>query len=90
MRRQTEKPQWNLGVTIYHGSNFGHRIEIWTQKLGQNPKLYDGGSWRGLGIPDDVLAGCRARLDSIFTEHLVTRYGIQDELPGLWGEGSVS
>jgi hypothetical protein len=75
------RAQWALHVIVWHGPSFGHQITIETQPQGREPWSQSAGSWKGIGLPGDVLQGARAMLDSIFTEHLVTRYGIQDELP---------
>jgi hypothetical protein len=77
--------QWELVVTVYHGPNFGHRIEIvQTWRGRQNHTKIDGGSWRGLGIPADVLYSLRATVDSLLSEHLITRYQLREELPLKW------
>ena len=79
----TSKVQWTMTVTVYHGSSFGHAIEVVTETKGR-PRLstHDTiGSWRGIGVPAEVLRQARTAVDSIFSDHLVYRYGIQEELP---------
>jgi hypothetical protein len=74
------KPQWRLGVIVYHGPNFGHKLMLETQRQGFDTIETSIGSWKGLGIPDAVLNHARAILDSCFTDHLVSRYGVANQL----------
>jgi hypothetical protein len=81
--------QWQMGVLVYHDQRFGHRIVALTQTVGRDGRAYDLGSWRGIGVPEAVHNAALARVDSLFSEHLVSRYGIAQE---LWsrGEGESS
>jgi hypothetical protein len=79
-----EKWQWAMLVKVLHGSVYGHRIEIETRTKGRESHAQPAGTWRGLGIPEPVLTCARAQLDVIFTEHLITRYGVRGELPLKW------
>lgn len=77
--------QWNLSIVVYHDASFGHAIkaeQVWNGR--QECKEHFLGSWKGLGVPESVLNQARAMIDSIFTEHLVSRYGVQGELPTKW------
>jgi hypothetical protein len=49
--------------------------------------VFDLGTWKGLGIPADVLKGARATIDGVFSEHLAHRYGVIQE---LWDPASDS
>lgn len=74
-------PQWTLDVTIHHGSGYQHLIQ--GRVLGRRGSWMDVGSWRwsGRGIPGSVVESLTARIEAVVVEHLVTCYGIQDELP---------
>ena len=76
--------QWTLDVSVFHGPEFGHRI--YARVLGQHGGWQDVGhwTWKGLGVPEPLLTELNARLVSVITEHLVTRYGVQGELPTRW------
>ena len=80
MLNQQEKPQWRMGVIVYHGRDFGHRLELETQRQGQATRFTSLGSWKGLGIPESVLNEASALVMACLTEHLVTRYGVQGEI----------
>lgn len=82
--RGIERWQWAMLVKVLHGPKFGHRIEIQLRSKARETLTLDGGTWTGLGVPDDVLVCIRAQLDAILTDHLVTRYGIREELPLKW------
>lgn len=84
MREKNDKAQWALYVTVWHSQTFGHYITVETQTQGRHPKGHSGGSWKGLGIPEQVLSELNAMLQALVTEHLVTRYGVQGELPMRW------
>lgn len=80
-----EQWQWQMTLTIYHGAGFGHRIELTQISTNRVNEWHKGlGSWKGLGIPEPVLNDVNAYLTSVFTEHVMTRYGIQGELPYTW------
>lgn len=80
----TQQWQWAMLVKVLHGPAFGHRLEVEVQKRGLSSITFSGGSWNGLGIPADVLYGFRAQLDAIVSDHLITRYGLREELPTKW------
>ena len=84
MKHQEERVQWRLGILIYHGSAFGHRISLETQRQGYDTVERTIGSWKGLGIPESVLTQASAVLTAAFEEHLVSRYGVAGELPLRW------
>lgn len=79
-----EKWQWAMLVKVLHGPKFGHRVEIQLRSKARETLTLEGGSWTGLGVPGDVLQSLRSQLDAIVSDHLVTRYGIRDELPLKW------
>lgn len=84
----TQKVQWTMTVTVFHGPSFGHAIELVTETRGR-PRLSTQdtlGSWRGVGIPADVLRLAGALLLSAFDEHLVSRYGVAEQLEGWEAE----
>lgn len=82
--------QWTLTVQIYHGPSFGHSIEMLTHTNGRDGETIDSlGSWRGVGVPEDVLKQARALVDAALTQHLLTRYGIAGQL-GSDGLSEVS
>lgn len=72
--------QWTLDVSVFHDSEFGHRIRA--RVLGRTGGWVDVGSiqWKGLGVPEDLLRSLCARVEAVLTEHLVTRYGVQGVL----------
>lgn len=78
------KLQWALSVGIYHDPSFGHRIEMWHGNTSRPPKLTHLGSWKGLGVPEPVIRDAETVVLAALTEHLVTRYGVQGELPITW------
>lgn len=80
----TQQWQWALLFKVLHGPKFGHRIEIEVQKRGLTGVTFSGGTWTGLGIPAEVLEKVRAQLDAIVSDHLITRYGLREELPMKW------
>lgn len=81
MKQGIDKPQWALHVIVWHGQSFGHKIELETQRQGCAPSpIRSLGSWKGLGVPESVAELAQAQLGDTLYEHLVTRYGIQEEL----------
>jgi hypothetical protein len=78
--RRNENPQWRVGLVVYHGPNFGHRIEIETQRQGQETQYIEAGSWKGIGVPKRIAMDASVLLEAIVMEHLEHRYGIQEEL----------
>jgi hypothetical protein len=84
MPKPRETAQWYLSLTVFHGPAFGHRIEITTMSRGRDALAHSGGTWKGLGVPESVLNALRGQVDALITEHLLTRYGIQGELPMTW------
>jgi hypothetical protein len=79
-----EQWQWSLRVVIFHGPAFGHRLELTTHTKGRTPLVQSMGLWKGFGVPESLVTGARARLDSVFVEHLLDRYGVAGELPFKW------
>jgi hypothetical protein len=69
-----------MGVIVYHGRRFGHRIELETQRQGLDTCYLSLGTWKGLGIPEDLLELATARTADTLWSHLVTRYTIAQEL----------
>src|SRR5262249_28016541 len=84
VRTVNRRAQWAMHVVIYHESTCGHVIEVETQRQGQEPYLSPSANWKGLGIPEPVLNSIRTAMDALLTEHLVSRYGVQGELPVTW------
>jgi hypothetical protein len=84
MKEHRTYPQWRLLVSVFHGPGFGHYIEIETWSKAGQPVRTGGGTWNSMGIPESVLTELRTLVDAKITEHLVTRYGIQGELPIAW------
>ena len=84
MEKPQEKLQWALSVGIYHGPSFGHRIEMWHGATVREPIMVELGWWKGLGIPEHVLQHASTMVHAALVEHLVTRYGVQGELPMKW------
>jgi hypothetical protein len=81
-----DKPVFWLTVEIRHGPAYGHRMELHLDAPHwKDPVIKELGWWKGLGVPESVLNSARAIVDATLTEHLVTRYGIQGELPTRWG-----
>jgi len=37
-------------------------------------------TWSGIGVPAEILPDIEARVASVITEHLVTRYGVAERL----------
>jgi len=84
-----EVAQWTLDITVYHARGFGHRLRA--SVLAKRGGWVTVGSWpwRGLGFPSELLPDIHARIEAVIDEHLLTRYGIRDELPLRWaGEAS--
>lgn len=84
MDRNQETVQWSFLVQVLHGQQFGHRIEYRIKSRGRQEYVTSGGNWKGLGVPKEILDMTLAHVDAIVGDHLVTRYGIQDELPLKW------
>jgi len=87
MRTPDEREMWCMSLVIYHDRSFGHRLELITQSRLREPLSTPVGQWKGLGIPKDLLEGARAFLDACFSDHVITTYGIQDQLEDLsWSD----
>jgi hypothetical protein len=73
-----------MTVTIYHGPTFGHAIEMVTETKGRpRDHTHDTiGSWRGVGIPSDVLRTAKTLISAAFDEHCILRYGVAETLEG--------
>lgn len=85
MEYDTRNWQYRQLITVYHGQNFGHYLEQEVVIKGrEGTKRIGLGQWRGLGVPDDVLRSSSGLIIATWEEHLVSRYGIQNELPSLW------
>lgn len=78
------RPHFIMTVTVWHGSTFGHTVELDTVTVGRPSTSDVLGSWSTLGIPGAVLSGITSSVHAVLTEHLVTRYGLADELPTRW------
>lgn len=76
--------QWTMDITVWHGATFGHRVTC--RVLGKAGGWVDVGTWywTGLGVPGDLVDDLQARLASVITEHLVTRYGVAGQLDVRW------
>lgn len=74
-------PQFTLDVSIFHTPQFGHTIAaaVLTKRGGWT--TVGTWSWHGRGVPEPLYADLIARVCAVLTEHLVTRYGVQGELP---------
>jgi hypothetical protein len=61
-------------------------MELETETKGRNALHRVGlGQWRHIGIPEDVLRTSSSLIVARWEEHLITRYGVAGELPGMWG-----
>jgi hypothetical protein len=87
MNSPRERWQWSAVIYVYHAPTYGHRIEMTVDRPGRESLVFDLGTWKGLGIPADVLKGARATIDGVFSEHLAHRYGVIQE---LWDPASDS
>lgn len=77
--------QYRQLMTVYHGGGFGHYMELERQIRGRNETHRTGlGQWNTLGIPEDVMRTSSGLIIAAWEEHLVTRYGVQGELPMKW------
>lgn len=76
------RPQWTMVVTVFHAPSYGHAIELSTETTGRPDRSTQDsiGSWRGVGIPSDVLNQVRALVDGVLLEHMVERYGVAQTL----------
>lgn len=77
-----QKPQWTMTVTVYHLPNFNHAVELVTETRGA-PRRYTHdtvGTWKGVGIPNDVLQDVAMSVKWVLEEHLITRYGVAANL----------
>lgn len=79
-----QRVQWTMTVTIYHGSSFGHAIELVTETRGRpRDSTHDSlGSWRGVGCPEEVAKAADIFISAAFWDHIVQRYGITERLQG--------
>jgi hypothetical protein len=85
MHDTPEQAQFLLSAIVYHGSDFGHRLEMIRTFRGRDESLSTPlGRWKGLGIPEDVLRTSSALIVAAWEEHLITRYGVAGELPLTW------
>ena len=79
-------PQWRIDVTVYHNQNEGHRLVMSTQHQGGEAMERTIGTWKGLACPLPVLVQARAVLDAAFSNHVFTRYGVNDEIDLRWSD----
>lgn len=80
-RKPRNLAQFTLDVSVYHDPGFQREIVV--QALTKRGGWIHIGSWRwtGIGVPGDLVNDLLARVDASITEHLVSRYGVQDEVP---------
>jgi hypothetical protein len=79
-----ERLQWVMSVGVFHGPEFGHRVDCWADNLLKEPLVRGSWDWKGVGMPATKLVDIRSTVDSILSEHFVTRYGVQGEFPQRW------
>lgn len=85
MELDTRHWQYRQLLTVYHGPQFGHYMEMERQLKGRDATHRTGlGQWTGVGIPEDVLRTSTGLLVAAWEEHLITRYGVKGELPLQW------
>lgn len=84
MDKRKELIKWQLGLSVSHGSAYGHKLELVEYSDRWPLKVTQAGSWATSGVPEPVLNSARAMWDARFTEHLLTVYGVQGEIPRLW------
>ncbi len=77
--------QWTMSCEVWHARDYGHKLQVSTYRgtYGEG-KHYSAGTWKGLGVPGLVLQESRSLIDGIWSEYLIHRYGIQEELPIKW------
>jgi hypothetical protein len=78
LRDGSEKLQWAETLYVVHGRRFGHKIFLATQTQGHEPQVVVDWSWRGLGVPPEVVRSVQAYAGAVAQEHLVMRYGVAD------------
>jgi hypothetical protein len=78
------RAQWTLDVTVFHGPEFGHQVKAAILSNRGNWMRCGTWTWSGLGIPAEVVTDIQSRVAAIISEHLVTRYGVQGQLPMTW------
>jgi hypothetical protein len=86
-RPVTESSQWTLDVSVYHLDGFRHVVRAMVLSKRGGWQTCGQWVWTGVGIPEPLLNDVVARVDGLITEHLVTRYGIQLQLPRDRQEG---
>jgi hypothetical protein len=76
--------QWTMTVEVVQNSKIGHGLTL--IRMGKNRPVKETflGSWRGLGVPEAVLVHARTAIDAAFTDYLMNRYGVAEELPLKW------
>jgi len=77
---RVEIPQWMLWVTVSHGPRFGHAVTISVVSKDREPFEVARWSWQGIGVPPAMPGDLSARVTSVLSEHLVTRYGVAHTL----------
>jgi len=83
--KPNDRLQWTMVFHVWHAADYGHKLQIVTYNAyNSDGKYYDAGTWKGLGIPGAVLEQARSLADGILSEQLITRYGVQEELPVKW------
>jgi hypothetical protein len=86
-----ENCQWTFDVSIYHRSDLGHilRGAVLDRRGGWH--VVGTWTWKGLGVPAELVSDIQARVSAVVAEHLVTRYGIANQLPLRWaGEPEIT
>lgn len=78
MRDGTERLQWAQTLYVVHGRSFGHKIFLSTQIQRHEPEVHVDWSWRGLGVPAEIVAQVAAYQGAVASEYLVNRYGVAD------------
>jgi hypothetical protein len=76
--------QWTLDCSVFHVD--GYRHVVLARVLGRRGGWVSVGSWSwtGLGVPEPLVNDLQARIAAVVAEHLVTRYGVEGELPLRW------
>lgn len=85
MVERREQWQWAMLVKVLHSSHFGHRLECETRTRGRGSHTMSLGTWRGVGVPPEVVQEAQTAVAAILSDHLVTRYGVAGALPFQWG-----
>lgn len=82
------KVHWTMTVTIYHGPNAHHAVELATERMG-SPRLYTHdslGGWSGSSPDPEQMEQMETLLLTAFQEHMYNTYGVQDAITGWRAE----